>query len=1399
MIRLKRFCFVLGMLLTFVVFAQAGEEHPTPLSNPPPSEEPPPCENHIEIVNGALVHVLRDLYVPGLEPEFRLIRTYRSQQLSDGFFGKGWHTIFNSRISVFTTKRYVPRFVSLPSSLLSPSVAKLQIENEKKNQIQLVYNFNNSRQQENGIESIRSDYPLLLVEDSKESAISTEPLMLADQGAPAGAVDNGPIEIIEVYYTIYLPDGTIRTFKASTNIFYSPVSPTSSPGTLGRLIASDTDYSFVEAGSRLEYHFSKSTKYLTSITTPEGNALIINRDEKGNPTSVVDAAGRTYTITTSNGKITSITDHTGRVFSYEYNISGLLSRVSAPENQITEYSYNSAARLSQINFPNGGIRHYIYSGKRVIRRIDEVGGVQEFQYDTSTPSDGTPRTNIHTDARGNKWFQTFDADGNLLFEVDPYGETTTYTYDGNRRMTSKTMPDGAIYRWEYNQNGFKTTEILPDSRIKYFVFDARGIILAETNALSEVMQYSYDTYYRLTKIRHPDGSEENSEYNLLGLRTSYSLPGKPATTTTYDQYGLLDLVTDPNGKTWDYDYDNRGNLVKIIDPLGRVIQMSYDERGRLVSRTNPDGSTEAWSYSCCGLVSYTDGAGKTWSMTRDYLNRVTSQTDPTGRTITLSYDPNGNIISSRLQSGATTQFEYDSRNQLVAMKLPQVGAVESIFRYDRDSMGRIVRMVDPTGRTTTMSYDSTSRLVDRKYPDGSTETFAYNAADRLIASRDGLGRIVTREYTSRGFLSQIEDDRGARVALEYDSAGLLTKLVDPRENATAWEYTATGDVAAEVDPLSHRIEYSYDNARQLLQRKDGRGIITTYEYDAMGRLIRRNYPTRSETYAYDSAGRVVMKQWGSDTNYERVVYDEVGRVLTHYQTWLNDTVENTYDEDGRRSSRFGPFNEAMSYDRDAQGRLTQLLSFADNFEWSYDATGRPVTLTRPNGTHTDYEYDAFGRIARIHHIGPNQNNLLDILYSYDSGGQIVGQSENDTEITYGYDNAGQLTSATYSNLNLSWTYDLAGNRLTEIRNGNQTNYEYDAVNELIRASGKENKYDSSGNMINRSDGRETFAWDEENRLIRYESGTLVVMLQYADDWRVITRTVNGTTELFAYDGADFAGKRNPATGDTVLWVYSGERIDEVLAELNAFGTNFPLADHLGSVRGQTDPLGALASRADYEPWGNLRNLSGPSPSPSYLGFTSRPELAGRMLWLRWRHLDPTSGAFVSRDPIGFLGGLNVYRYVTNKPTYALAPFGLAQIQVVTTNNILSPHTQIQIWSDAGQLIGAWGFYPYGQTNTGWNTAVTVATTLIGTGQGIVQNEQIASNVISNGSVVQSYQFDDCQANSLNQVFSNMAYQPTSYFGYNWMLGNCGMWAATAFTSAVQWLNGNPNPDPFWFP
>ncbi|MDN7670003.1 RHS repeat-associated core domain-containing protein [Burkholderia vietnamiensis] len=42
---------------------------------------------------------------------------------------------------------------------------------------------------------------------------------------------------------------------------------------------------------------------------------------------------------------------------------------------------------------------------------------------------------------------------------------------------------------------------------------------------------------------------------------------------------------------------------------------------------------------------------------------------------------------------------------------------------------------------------------------------------------------------------------------------------------------------------------------------------------------------------------------------------------------------------------------------------------------------------------------------------------------------------------------------------------------------------------------------------------------------------------------------------------------------------------------------------------------------------------------------------------RYRYYDPASGRFVSKDPIGLSGGVNVYQYAPN-PTQWIDPFGL---------------------------------------------------------------------------------------------------------------------------------------------
>ncbi|WP_369306563.1 RHS repeat-associated core domain-containing protein [Pseudomonas sp. W2-17] len=52
---------------------------------------------------------------------------------------------------------------------------------------------------------------------------------------------------------------------------------------------------------------------------------------------------------------------------------------------------------------------------------------------------------------------------------------------------------------------------------------------------------------------------------------------------------------------------------------------------------------------------------------------------------------------------------------------------------------------------------------------------------------------------------------------------------------------------------------------------------------------------------------------------------------------------------------------------------------------------------------------------------------------------------------------------------------------------------------------------------------------------------------------------------------------------------------------------------------------------------------------------------------RHRYYDPRVGRFISKDPIGYSGGLNLYHYVPN-PTGWIDPLGLERIKGITPNN-----------------------------------------------------------------------------------------------------------------------------------
>ncbi|MBY0516244.1 MAG: RHS repeat-associated core domain-containing protein [Bacteriovoracaceae bacterium] len=114
---------------------------------------------------------------------------------------------------------------------------------------------------------------------------------------------------------------------------------------------------------------------------------------------------------------------------------------------------------------------------------------------------------------------------------------------------------------------------------------------------------------------------------------------------------------------------------------------------------------------------------------------------------------------------------------------------------------------------------------------------------------------------------------------------------------------------------------------------------------------------------------------------------------------------------------------------------------------------------------------------------------------------------------------------------------------------------------------------------------------------------------------------------------------------------------------------------------------------------------------------------------RARYYDPSSGRFLSEDPIGFSGGdYNLYRYVTNQPTVQSDPSGTSGISI-----LLLPVAAFEFGYAAGTIA-----YETLSNDKSFSEAVALAyersalSNLLETGNSLVLGEAAAPiNALSN--------------------------------------------------------------------
>ena len=259
---------------------------------------------------------------------------------------------------------------------------------------------------------------------------------------------------------------------------------------------------------------------------------------------------------------------------------------------------------------------------------------------------------------------------------------------------------------------------------------------------------------------------------------------------------------------------------------------------------------------------------------------------------------------------------------------------------------------------------------------------------------------------------------------------------------------------------------------------------------------------------------------------------------------------------------------------------------------------------------------------------------------------IPGASSLSGTTGYTYDTKDQITQET-STRNGGFTdnfaYDSAGNPTT-FKGVTKT---YNSDNQQTGAGFS---HDGNGNPTTYSGTTLTF--DPENRMTVY--GSVLTAGYNGDGLRAWKQHSTGRT-YFLYDGNVPVVEIDSSGSVTATTTFGANGL---VSRQASSASAFYSFDSEGNVSQRSDVSGGVLSNYLFAAHGSV--LSGTLNEPfgyrAQVGYYTDNETGLQLLTNRY--YDPTSGRFLTRDPISYTGGINLYAYVTNGPIGYADPSGL---------------------------------------------------------------------------------------------------------------------------------------------
>ena len=891
-------------------------------------------------------------------------------------------------------------------------------------------------------------------------------------------------------------------------------------------------------------------------------------------------------------------------------------------------------------------------------------------------------------------------------------------------------------------------------------------LLAAKSTVGYVEYYLYDGHKNISAVVTSEGNLTLYTYNSTKvhqltsvIQGRYTLNSSPG-----DLYGLLDAISPYYKTRTDYEYDTYGNVVKItvssLNPGSADVPFDAKQTRSLFTY---DVSPTSVMFGA--LLAETDSTGVT---TKYYYNSTTCMVDAvvntsSGDGLVYRYDYVGRLISvTPAEYISSSMFEEITNKQNVEYTyneenlLNGISTVSTDYAFSYDEFGN--RVWVKVGEDTIANYEyaeNNGKLTKIIYGNGFVTEYVYNALEMLVeiwyTYNDGTRiKAYEYEYTADGLLHSIKDNiNGKKTVYTYDNQNRVKNVVSSSDDGVY------NDVLVNTGYFDngnlHFVSYYLD----LLHNTECDDTYVSY------------FCTYSSSTNALSQYALMNNEFIGVINFEYDILHRLSIERFHIASFKADYVYNYYNYIACDSVECLHVNcEHSYYTSDRIEEVTTIINdtVLKTESYGYNYNGYITSIEYSDDEYITYFYDDLGQLVK------ETNSLLGYIYTYtyDNAGNITSvkrkvlEENDDGWIQMGVIGEGAEANALLPNLPILPPLDVT----------NTYSYTDSEWGDLLTAyNGFEITYDEIGNPLSYYNGSSyTFTW-QGRRLVTATKGTKNMSFSYNDEGLRVSKTVNGVTTNYYYQGTLLIAEETNSNiivylydenGTPVGFMYRAVSYAEDVWDIYAFEKNI-FGDVVAVYNADT---GVKLISYTYNAWGVITthyHNGGSSTTATknpykYRGYYYDSDLA--MYYLQTRYYDPAICRFINADSALYenLLGYNLFVYCNNNPVMyvdstgefpilalvlgvtAVVGLGLTMAGIASDNNILTAIGLTMVAAPAlvsGGMAIAAGLG--GATLTGIAGSVT---TLAGIGTGLFASAEYQEALTGNNWMLDSGMSED---------------------------------------------------------